>query len=153
MPIGQYIAWVGSLLVALLFVADWCLPKSVPEPAADAVSRPIIRIASIQQPSERVFIDTNQPIIIPPPTIVAEIPTEPSHLQSYASAAPPPMAADVDQKRRKLIKPHAAKVAAKPPPSTTAVARGSSATTVPLTKLSLADIISGRLMKNLFNLH
>jgi hypothetical protein len=33
MPIGRYIAWVGTSLVALLFLADWYLPKSLSEPA------------------------------------------------------------------------------------------------------------------------
>ena len=70
MPIGRYIAWVGASLVALLFVADWCLPKSLPEPARDAINRPVIRIASIRQPPERIVIDTSQPTIVPSLTLV-----------------------------------------------------------------------------------
>ena len=31
-------------------------------------ARPVIRIASIQQPPERIVIDTSQPTIVPPPT-------------------------------------------------------------------------------------
>ncbi len=102
MPIGRYIAWVGASLLALLFLADWCLPQSLPEPARDAIDKPVIRIATIQQAPERVFIDTSQPTIVPPPTLVGEaVPGEPSQRQSHASAAPPPAVVDVDQKKAK----------------------------------------------------
>jgi hypothetical protein len=154
MPIGRYIAWVGTSLLALLFVADWCLPKFLPEPARDAIDKPVIRIASIQQPPERIVIDTSQPTIVPPPTLVRDaVPGAPSRLQSYASAAPPPTVVDVDQKKRKVIKRQGPKVAAYQPPLVSApvAASGGSATTVPLTKLSLTDIISG-VGRNLFNL-
>src|ERR1700736_1917488 len=117
MPIARYIAWVGTSLLALLFLADWCLPKLPPGPARDASNRPIIRIASIQQPPERVVIDTSLPTIVPPPTQFADaVPGEPSPLQSYASAAPPPTVIHDDKKRRKDIKRQGPKVAASPPP-------------------------------------
>jgi hypothetical protein len=155
MPIGRYIAWVGASLVALLFVADWCLPKSLPEPARDAINRPVIRIASIRQPPERIVIDTSRPTIVPSLTLVGDaVPGEPSPLQSYASTTPPPTVIDVDQKKRKVINRQGRKVAAYRPPleSTPVAASGGSATTVPLTKLSFMDIISG-VRRNLFNLH
>ena len=89
MPIGRYIAWVGTSLVALLFMADWCLPKSLPEPARDAIEKPIIRIASIQQPPERIVIDTSQPTIVPPPTLVGDaVPGELSRSGDRVSARP-----------------------------------------------------------------
>ncbi len=156
MPIGRYIAWVGASLLALLFAADWFLPKSLPETAGDPINRPVIRIASVQQPPERVIIDTSQPTIVPPPALVGlAMTSEPSPLQSYASALPPPPVVDVDKKRRKVIKRQGPQVAANQPPlaSTPAVASRSSATTIPPTRLSFADIISGRLVRNLFNLH
>ncbi len=155
MPIGRYIAWVGTSLLALLFVADWFLPKSLPEPAAEAINEPVIRIASIQQPPERIVIDTSQPTIVPPPTLVRDaVPGEPSSLQSYASVAPPPVI-DADKNRQKVVKRQDPKVAAKQPPMGSAplAPSRSSATAVPLTRLSSADIISGRLVRNLFNLH
>jgi hypothetical protein len=58
--LGRYIAWVGPSLLALLFVADWCLPKSLPEPVREVSNKPVIRIDSIQQPRERTVIDTIQ---------------------------------------------------------------------------------------------
>jgi hypothetical protein len=155
MPIGRFIIWVGTSLLALLFVADWCLPKSLPEPAHDASNKPIIRIASIQQPPERVFIDTSQPTIVPPPTLVGDaVPGEPSPLRSYASTAPPPTGIDVDKKKRKGIKRQGPRFTAYQPPSasTPVAASGGSATTVPLTKLSFMDIISG-MRRSLFKLN
>ena len=157
MPIGRYIAWVGASLLALLFVADWYLPKPLPETAGDGINRPVIRIASVQQPPERIIIDTSQPTIVPPPTLVgdtAQSEPSPPPLQSYASAVSPATVAHVDQKKRKTTKRQEAKVAAYQPPlaSTAAVVSGSSATTIPLTRLSFTDIISGQLVRNLFNL-
>ena len=155
MPIGRYIAWVGATLLALLFAADRYLPKSLPEPTVNAIDRPVIRIASVQKPPERVVIDTNQPTIVPPPTLVGPtIASEPSPLlQSYAAPAPPPPVVVADKKRRTVVKRQAPKVAANQPPSTPAVASAAPATIAPPTKLSLADIISGQLVRNLFNLH
>jgi hypothetical protein len=157
MPIGRYIAWVGASLLVLLFVADWYLPKPLPETPGDGINRPVIRIASVQQPPERIIIDTSQPTIVPPPTLfgdAAQSEPSPPPLQSYASAVSPATVAHVDQKKRKITRRQDSKVAAYQPPlaSIPAVARGSSATTVPLTRLSFTDIISGRLVRNLFNL-
>src|ERR1700676_4414230 len=147
MPIGRYIAWVGASLLALLFVADWYLPKLSPGPARDASNKPTIRIASVQQPPERVVIDTSQPTIVPPPT-----PLEPSPLQSYAATTPPPIVIDDNKKRGKGIKRQGPKVAYQPPlASPPAAASGSPPTTLPPTRVSFMDIISGQLVKNLFN--
>src|SRR5260370_9417526 len=155
MPIGRYIAWVGTSLLALLFVADWYLPKLSPGPARGASNKPIIRIASIQRPPERVVIDTSQPTIVPPPTPLGDaVPGEPSPLQSYASTTPPPTVIDDDKKRRKSIKRQGPKVAADQPPlaSTPAAASGSPPPTLAPIQVSLVDIISGQLVKTLFNL-
>ena len=157
MPVGRYIAWVGTSLLALLFMADWCLPKSLPEPSGDAINRPVIRIASIQRPPEGIVIDTSQPTIVPPPRLVEDaVQSQPSQpLQSYGSAPPPPTVVNVDQKRRKVTKRQEPKVATyqKPLASTAVAASGSSAAPLPLTRLSFTDIISGQLVRNLFNLH
>src|SRR5229473_8542550 len=128
MPIVRFITWVGTSLLALVFVADWYLPKPLPEPAGNGINRPVIRIASVQQPPERIIIDTSQPTIVPPPTVVEDaVPGEPSQpLQSYASAPPPPTIVKGDQKRQKVIKRQGPKVAThqKPLASTPAAASG-----------------------------
>jgi hypothetical protein len=89
MPIVRYIVWVGTSLLALLFVANWFLPESLREPTPEASNRPVIRIASIQQPPERIDIDTSQPTIVPPPMLFGEaVPDQPSPLlESYASVS------------------------------------------------------------------
>jgi hypothetical protein len=155
MPIGRYIAWVGASLIALLFAVDWYLPNSPPEPADEAVNRPVIRIASIQQPPERIVFDTNQPTIVPPPTLFAEAaPDQPSPIPSYAPAVSPPAAVNVDQKKSKVTKRQEPKIAHKPPLSITpTVATSSPPATAPLTQLSLMDFISKQLGRNLFNLN
>jgi hypothetical protein len=160
MPIGRYIAWVGAALLALLFVADWCLPKSLPEATGNPIEKPVIRIASVQEPPERVVIDTSQPTIVPAPTLIAPtITSEPSPAHAYASAPPLPAVVNVDKKRSKVTQRKGPKPAANQPPlaRTIAVASASPATTappttVPPTRLSFADIISGQLVRNLFNL-
>ena len=72
MPIGRYIAWVGTSLLVLLFVVNWFLPQSLAEPTAAETNRPAIRIASMQQPQERIVIDTSLPTIVPPPTLAVD---------------------------------------------------------------------------------
>jgi len=156
MSILRFITWVGTALLALLFLADWQLPKPLPEPAVDSI-RPVIRITSVQQPPERIIIDTSQPTIVPPPTLFTDAaPSQPSPApQSYASAAPLPAVTNVDQRTRKVVKRQGPKVAAKQaaPASAPAAPSGSPVTTAPPTRLSFADIISGQLVKNLFNLN
>jgi hypothetical protein len=154
MPIVRYIVWVGTSLLALLFVANWYFLEPPQEATREAIDKPVIRIASVQHLPEPVIIDTNQPTIVPPPMPLGNaIPDAPSPLQSYASVEPPPATFGVDQKKRKNLKRQRAKVPVYHPPSvsTPVVANGGSVTTVPLTKLSFMDIISG-VRKNLFNL-
>jgi hypothetical protein len=153
MPIGRYITCVGTSLLALLLLADWYLPKTLPAPADGTINKPVIRIASIQQPPERVFIDTSQPKIVPPLTpagdAIADEPSPP--LQSYALAAPLPAAIKVDQKKRKAPKQQGHRVAAKQPrlASTPPVASASSMTAARSTKLSFLGLISRQLRLNL----
>ena len=156
MPIARYIAWVGASLLALLFVVNYFFPEESAAPAREASNRPVIRIASVQQPPERIVIDTSQPTIVPPPTLFADaVPEQPSPLvESYASASLPATVVNPDQKKRKVVKRQPPKVAPDQPAlaSPPAVASGNSGTNVQLARLSFADIISGRLARNLFNL-
>jgi Zn-dependent protease with chaperone function len=70
-PLGRYFFFVGSLLLAMLFVADWYLPDSPQSFVRDAsVDKSIIRIKSAHRWPERVVIDTSLPIIVPPPSAV-----------------------------------------------------------------------------------
>jgi hypothetical protein len=146
MPILRYIVWVGTSLLALLFVANWFLPDPPQEAAHETIEKPVIRIASVQRPPESVFIDTDQPTIVPPPMLAeGAIPHVASPLQSYASIEP---VVGVDQRNPK--KQNKTKIAAhKPPP--VVVAANSPPPSVPPTRLSFLDVVSG-MGRRLFNL-
>jgi hypothetical protein len=72
MPLGRYFAFIGSVLLALLFLADWYLPQPAAMPARAAVDRSVIRLHSNHKWPERIVIDTSQPTIVPPPAKVAD---------------------------------------------------------------------------------
>ena len=65
MPLWRYFAFTGSALLALMFMADWYLPKSAAEPARAGVAKTIIRIHSSRQWPEAIVFDTNRPMITP----------------------------------------------------------------------------------------
>jgi hypothetical protein len=69
------------VLVALLFVADWYLPKPVAaEPARREAQASGIRIASTAKVPDRIVYDTTQPTIVPPPAplVAAVAPAAPA---------------------------------------------------------------------------
>jgi len=79
MPLAAYFWKVGAVLLALLFVADYWLPRAttVDQAAAD---RPAIRIHSDRKWPERVVFDTQSPVIVAaapvaePPVAVVQSP-------------------------------------------------------------------------------
>jgi hypothetical protein len=156
MPIGRYIAWVGTLLLALLLVANWFLPQSLAEGTAEETNRPVIRIASMQQSPERVVIDTSQPTIVPSPTLFGDaVPDAPPQPVAQASTVPLPKVVEVEKKRSTAIKRQVKEVAVRHTPwsGTAAVVSAAPATTAPPIRLSFANIISGQFVRDLFNLH
>ena len=64
MPVARYLLYVGGVLLALLFVADACLPRL---PAAHGGLSPsvVVRIHSDRKWPERIVFDTSQPVITP----------------------------------------------------------------------------------------
>ena len=172
MPIVRYVTWVGTSLLALLFIVSWCLPDASPEPPRDPIERPVIRIASIQKPPELVVIDTSLPTIVPPPPVepvalsepapsepIRSEPTRDEPRSARASASAPPFrtAIDIDRKAGKPNKRHvpkATRIAAVRAPLAPAPAPANAgpATPSPRIRLSLADIVSGQLVRDLFNL-
>ena len=94
MPLGRYFAFTGSLLLALLFLADWYIPKVAPATVAD-VDRTIIRIHSAHKWPEAINIDTSLPTIVPPPTaVVADTAARPAPQQADARRAALALATD-----------------------------------------------------------
>lgn len=85
MPLGRYFAFVGSVLLTLLFLVDWCLPQPAAMPDRVGVDKTVIRLQSSQKWPERIVIDTSLPTIIPPPAKLVE-----SHPARSPPAARPP---------------------------------------------------------------
>src|SRR6476646_10388836 len=72
MPLGRYFAVIGSVLLALLFLADRYLPQPAATPHRAHVDRTVIRLQSDHRWPERIVIDTSLPTIVPPPARVAD---------------------------------------------------------------------------------
>jgi hypothetical protein len=68
-PLIRYFFFAGSLLLALLFLADgYWADASSPSFAREArVDKSIIRIQSAHKWPEQIAFDTSQPTIVPPP--------------------------------------------------------------------------------------
>ncbi|QIO32191.2 hypothetical protein [Bradyrhizobium sp. 1(2017)] len=115
MPLLAYFWKVGAALLALLFVADFCLPK-VPIAEKAVEDRPAIHIHSDRKWPERVALDTSMPVIVAaaPEIAIAQatalpVPPEPPIVRAETLAVanalamvrtgPPPREA-VDRQRR-----------------------------------------------------
>jgi len=68
-PLGRYFFFAGSLLLGMLFIADWYLPKASSQNffRETRVDKSIIRIKSAHKWPEPIIIDTSLPTIVPPP--------------------------------------------------------------------------------------
>lgn len=77
MPIGRYFLYIGGVLLALLFIADWWLPSLGSGSAPSDVDRTTIRIHSAQKWPNAIVIDTTLPTIVPPPVAMAAAPAPP----------------------------------------------------------------------------
>jgi hypothetical protein len=90
MPLRRYFAYTGGVLLALLFLIDWYLPRPVADPAHADVDRSTIRIHSMHKWPGAVVYDTSQPTIVPPaPAVTAEAPLPPAPREAFAMAPKP----------------------------------------------------------------
>ena len=110
MPLARYFTFVGSLLLALLFLADWYFPKLVAAPARAGVDKTIIRLHSAHKWPEAIVFDTTLPTIVPPTSVAIadRLPpaaTARSPKQAFALVLPEamPVRADVAAVPRKQI--------------------------------------------------
>ena len=90
-PIGRYLAFVGSLLLAMLFIADWLLPigptQSVTSGEADKAT---IRIKSDRKWPERIVFDTSAPTFVAQtPPLVADAPVTNAPREAFALLGAP----------------------------------------------------------------
>jgi len=90
-PIGRYLAFVGSLLLAMLFIADWLLPMGPTQRVTSGeANKPIIRIKSDYKWPERIAFDTSAPTIVAQtPPIVADAPVTRPPREAFALLAAP----------------------------------------------------------------
>jgi hypothetical protein len=123
MPLARYFLYVGSVLLALLFVADAYLPKS---PVADTSGPhlPVIHIYGERRGPERVVFDTrmitpvpngNAATSVPAPAIVSGVsasprdafaqmqPSDPNRIRSSSAKMPEPK----QQRSRRISNHHA----------------------------------------------
>ena len=119
MPLMRYFVAVASVLLALLFVADACLPK-LPTAGKTAALPPGIHIYSDQKWPERIVYDTNAPMLRPAPAVNPEAagsaPPVASPKLREALAELPPQPASPKKPEGRLQRQHkfAKKLAAKP---------------------------------------
>jgi len=75
-PLGRYFAFAGSLLLVMLFIADWYLPNASSQPffREARADKSIIRITSAHKWPEPIVIDTSLPTIVPPLPVLAKVP-------------------------------------------------------------------------------
>jgi hypothetical protein len=89
MPLARYFAYIGSVLLALLFLLNWYLPPPAAEAARADVDRSTIRLQSRHKWPSAVVFDTSQPTIVPTPVAVTEqIPPAKSPLDALAMVQP-----------------------------------------------------------------
>lgn len=110
MPIGRYFLTIGSVLLALLLLADWYFPPLDAEQSSSSkVDRTTIRLHSAYKWPNAIVFDTTQPTIVPPAavTIVAAPapPVAKPAEEAYAMATEP-VAAAKPAEPVKAAKPH-----------------------------------------------
>jgi len=91
MPLLRYFGFVGTALLTLLLVSHWLLPGSTAEPVRGGIDRTFIRISSIEKLPEKVVFDTSVPYVAPspsvaPPRTVAAAVAAPIHTPPVRSA-------------------------------------------------------------------
>ena len=114
MPIGRYMAFVASLLLAMLFIADWLLPiGSTQSVTSGEANKPTIRIKSDHKGPQQIAFDTSAPTIVAQmPPLVADAPVTHPPREAFALlGAPVPEVSEIPlpvRTKRKVAKrvPH-----------------------------------------------
>lgn len=123
MPVGRYFLYMGSVLLALLFLADWYAPPINGEQSSSSkVDRTTIRLHSTYKWPSAIVFDTTQPTIVPPAAVtIVAAPAPPAAKpaqEAYAMATEPLAAA----KPVKAAKPHVRRARTVRPPTSEAYA-------------------------------
>jgi hypothetical protein len=74
--LGRYFVFAGSLLLVMLFIAEWYLSSASSQTffREARVDESIIRIKSAHKWPEPIVIDTSLPTIVPPLRVLAKAP-------------------------------------------------------------------------------
>ena len=97
MPLLRYFLFVGSALLALLFLADWYWPATPTTLTGNdrtreaSLDKQILRIRSAQKWPQKIVIDTSIPTIVPPSALVASVPPPPPPLLAAATLNQSPL--------------------------------------------------------------
>jgi hypothetical protein len=112
MPLGRYLTFVGSMLLALLFFADWYLPKLSAEPVHADIDRSIIRIHSRHKWPDAIVFDTSQSTIRLAPVVTADSPSRaPRDAMAMVSPAPAAVASAAIIKPKPIVRKSLTKTA------------------------------------------
>ena len=130
MPLGRYLLFVGSALIALFFLTDAYLPQSAGSSYGreSRVDKSIIRLSSAHKWPEKVVYDTTLPTIVPPVSTAAEtqrpiLSASPREAFAKMAALPPVAVTPVNErtsgnpKRKLKRRPAAARIVAYRDPS------------------------------------
>jgi hypothetical protein len=158
MPLVQYFAVVGSILLALCWGARWYFPEPDRELAHSDIDKSAVRIRSVEKLPERVVIDTSLPTIVPPQTFIA-IANEPPRAATKQTEPGTRLAAsnptDAVPKKQNIAKRNSLKKVAihqaAPSGNTTVSSSTTADVTAPIIRMSLIDIVKERLTRSLFN--
>jgi hypothetical protein len=115
-PLGRYFVFAGSLLLAMLFIADRYLPSASSQTFSKArVDESIIHIKSAHKWPDPIIIDTSLPTIVPPLPGLAKAPIINQPRDAFAQLkSPPPKASEysVRAKRKVAAQVRPARIAA-----------------------------------------
>jgi hypothetical protein len=106
MLLVRYFIVTGSLLLGLLFLADWYLPPNATVATDHDIDRTIIRIHTAHKWPEAIQLDTSLQIVAVPPATAQTVPVNAPAMpirQTYAYAPLPPQ--EMSEKVRRPVKP------------------------------------------------
>lgn len=87
MPLARYFLLVGGVLLALVFISDFYLPKAPVAERAAEVDRQVIRIHSDRKWPERIVFDTSVPTVtLAPPQALAGVAPAPAPAAETSTA-------------------------------------------------------------------
>jgi hypothetical protein len=106
MPLGRYFVFAGSLLLVMLFIAEWYLSSASSQTffREARVDESIIRIKSAHKWPEPIVIDTSLPTIVPPLRVLAKAPIINQPRDAFAQLKSPlPKASEYSVRARRKV--------------------------------------------------